>query len=466
MSHIHCLHCTIYIFLLYYYYTTAVRPDRMRGGRNKFGPVYRRDRALRRQLMTRQAEMGLIASSQTSESSKNTTPSTTFCTTSVTNVTNAYDVSLNNHDKKAIDNTTLSNNNNNNSIYNICNNINNINIINNYDNYNTLNLLYPLYKQQCFRIKENTTDEETSEAMLQQDIPPDIKPSLDSLQNNLPSNYNNQFLCKETQNINHTNTNTFNNALFSTQKSDNKTTVDLSQNRSSFNEFIFKNENNAMFSDENVNNKSGYTGYLNSDTADFSKSSKSIPNQSFDSLKQLSVGMSPRQLIFDQSFQAKNNHTSFIQNKDASSSEQDKLPLILPINNSSEQKVQLSFPFNPDESQLHQKLLFETPSLQSNESLQLQSGSKEQIEGTYMKIGGSSYDSFQKISDIHAYARSMKLIKELQNNDHRFTESIGKLREFSDNLLIHLEDIIIQLSQHSPKEDVRELCIRYIIQVR
>lgn len=29
---------------------TAVRVDRMRGGRNKFGPIYRRDRALRRQL--------------------------------------------------------------------------------------------------------------------------------------------------------------------------------------------------------------------------------------------------------------------------------------------------------------------------------------------------------------------------------------------------------------------------------
>lgn len=35
----------------------AVRPDRMRGGRNKFGPIYRRDRALRRQLLCKQTEL-------------------------------------------------------------------------------------------------------------------------------------------------------------------------------------------------------------------------------------------------------------------------------------------------------------------------------------------------------------------------------------------------------------------------
>jgi len=43
------------IYLIWTYYgeccvLTAVRADRMRGGRNKFGPIYRRDRALRRQI--------------------------------------------------------------------------------------------------------------------------------------------------------------------------------------------------------------------------------------------------------------------------------------------------------------------------------------------------------------------------------------------------------------------------------
>lgn len=37
-------------------HTSAVRQDRMRGGRNKFGPLYRRDRALRRQMISRHNE--------------------------------------------------------------------------------------------------------------------------------------------------------------------------------------------------------------------------------------------------------------------------------------------------------------------------------------------------------------------------------------------------------------------------
>ena len=36
---------------------TAVRQDRMRGGRNKFGPMYKRDRALKQQAIRQQQQM-------------------------------------------------------------------------------------------------------------------------------------------------------------------------------------------------------------------------------------------------------------------------------------------------------------------------------------------------------------------------------------------------------------------------
>ena len=36
--------------------SAAVRENRTRGGRNKFGPIYRRDRALRRQLQIRRLQ--------------------------------------------------------------------------------------------------------------------------------------------------------------------------------------------------------------------------------------------------------------------------------------------------------------------------------------------------------------------------------------------------------------------------
>lgn len=35
----------------------AVRPDRMRGGRNKFGPMYKRDRALKQQAIRQRQQM-------------------------------------------------------------------------------------------------------------------------------------------------------------------------------------------------------------------------------------------------------------------------------------------------------------------------------------------------------------------------------------------------------------------------
>lgn len=51
---------------------TAVRSDRMRGGRNKFGPIYRRDRALRRQIKAQiqqsDIDFGVVAQSALSSS--------------------------------------------------------------------------------------------------------------------------------------------------------------------------------------------------------------------------------------------------------------------------------------------------------------------------------------------------------------------------------------------------------------
>lgn len=41
-------------------YETAVRADRMRGGRNKFGPMYKRDRARKLQIM-RQRQLAVQA---------------------------------------------------------------------------------------------------------------------------------------------------------------------------------------------------------------------------------------------------------------------------------------------------------------------------------------------------------------------------------------------------------------------
>lgn len=43
-----------------FYPFTAVRADRMRGGRNKFGPMYKRDRARKLQIM-RQRQLALQA---------------------------------------------------------------------------------------------------------------------------------------------------------------------------------------------------------------------------------------------------------------------------------------------------------------------------------------------------------------------------------------------------------------------
>ena len=46
----HNVHCCGYAEFLLLFLFSAVRENRTRGGRNKFGPIYRRDRALRRQL--------------------------------------------------------------------------------------------------------------------------------------------------------------------------------------------------------------------------------------------------------------------------------------------------------------------------------------------------------------------------------------------------------------------------------
>ena len=48
-------------FLFFHYSSmTAVRADRMRGGRNKFGPMYKRDRARKLQIM-RQRQLAVQA---------------------------------------------------------------------------------------------------------------------------------------------------------------------------------------------------------------------------------------------------------------------------------------------------------------------------------------------------------------------------------------------------------------------
>lgn len=53
--------CNIFVNLIFfYYYFTAVRADRMRGGRNKFGPMYKRDRARKLQIL-RQRQLALQA---------------------------------------------------------------------------------------------------------------------------------------------------------------------------------------------------------------------------------------------------------------------------------------------------------------------------------------------------------------------------------------------------------------------
>ena len=41
-----------FLWLLFYF--LAVRQDRMRGGRNKFGPMYKRDRAMKQQALRAQ----------------------------------------------------------------------------------------------------------------------------------------------------------------------------------------------------------------------------------------------------------------------------------------------------------------------------------------------------------------------------------------------------------------------------
>lgn len=45
---------------MYLFFILAVRADRMRGGRNKFGPMYKRDRARKLQVM-RQRQLALQA---------------------------------------------------------------------------------------------------------------------------------------------------------------------------------------------------------------------------------------------------------------------------------------------------------------------------------------------------------------------------------------------------------------------
>lgn len=49
--------CEIIMIIILFYFS-AVRADRMRGGRNKFGPMYKRDRARKLQMM-RQRQLAL-----------------------------------------------------------------------------------------------------------------------------------------------------------------------------------------------------------------------------------------------------------------------------------------------------------------------------------------------------------------------------------------------------------------------
>ena len=53
------MRCVIYIYIFKYilFVIAAVRTDRMRGGRNKFGPMYKRDRALKQQAMRQRQQL-------------------------------------------------------------------------------------------------------------------------------------------------------------------------------------------------------------------------------------------------------------------------------------------------------------------------------------------------------------------------------------------------------------------------
>lgn len=54
-------HCTFVLIICVFSFTfAAVRADRMRGGRNKFGPMYKRDRARKLQIL-RQRQLALQA---------------------------------------------------------------------------------------------------------------------------------------------------------------------------------------------------------------------------------------------------------------------------------------------------------------------------------------------------------------------------------------------------------------------
>ena len=59
-NNLHCQFCAKFSLFFFQMKFSAVRADRMRGGRNKFGPMYKRDRARKLQIL-RQRQLALQA---------------------------------------------------------------------------------------------------------------------------------------------------------------------------------------------------------------------------------------------------------------------------------------------------------------------------------------------------------------------------------------------------------------------
>ena len=458
----------------------------MRGGRNKFGPVYRRDRALRRQLLSQQAELGLLPTS-------NTTSSTSDL---------AYQNQIGFKDS---------------SIYTLAD-----------------------CKPSMPMLKQSDQNKQFDSASLKEEEI-DIKPSIDmlmmdpqqrsscgtskiivpvtseaSLQDKNLSHYTSAGVSTGTGIVDFTGMNLFDKKYsheYTTSSNSTHNTGNASGNpgtlssmyqsrndqRGQTSDFLCSESNVMVFDNMYTQNVdqfvpspqilSPFSAQQTSATHGYLKNQQNQHQSHLAQQQQSQLAQQQQSHLVQQQQshlaqqQQSQQHSSLIMNPSnqgqlVANSPQYQLeqPQNLMLgNNNRLMKSPLRIPGNdehrvviPLASGEHPRSLakFQEDASQAKfdpevESRQYLPSSEDRMFSRHLPQRQSSYFDSQ---NIQAYSRTAQLISDLQGNDHRLRESTVKLRHFAESILEQLEDRIMELRQR-PVNDLGELCVRYMIQV-